>query len=259
MQPTSFPLITVEASTYSWNRGMNTHHEQPSLTKPGGVRLVRPGLKSIHSPVLSQVSQANSSHLHEGEDEAHSEVGNPVQWPSNYVGCWAVGLFKQLCSDQEGDPRWNTSSLMSMKLLDKAVWDWLNIQSRINKHHKAKALCSRWHSKSHVCSMFDVVYVHNMTGLIKHETFSIYFIYEQIMYDMEIIQDLFSSQQQGSSQTNYRSKATKTWMRITCTKEFMLAASSVIFPWSSLKTHLFVYYKEKWTLFTRNAELHILK
>lgn len=50
---------------------------------------------------------AYSFHLQEGEDEAHSEVGQPVEGSSNNVGSWAVGLFKQLRCDQEGNPRWN--------------------------------------------------------------------------------------------------------------------------------------------------------
>lgn len=49
---------------------------------------------------------AHSSHLHEREDEAHSEVGHPVKRTSNYVGCWPVGLLEQLRSYQERDPRW---------------------------------------------------------------------------------------------------------------------------------------------------------
>lgn len=49
---------------------------------------------------------SHGSHLHEREDEAHCEVGHPVKRTSNYVGCWAVGLFEQLRSYQERDPRW---------------------------------------------------------------------------------------------------------------------------------------------------------
>lgn len=60
----------------------------------------------------SEVEQleCDSSHLHEREDEAHGEVGNPVKGTSNDVGRWAVGLFEQLRSYQERDPRWNQTS-----------------------------------------------------------------------------------------------------------------------------------------------------
>lgn len=49
-----------------------------------------------------------AAYLQEGEDEAHGEVGQPVEGPSHDVGGRPVGLLEELCCDQEGNPRWKT-------------------------------------------------------------------------------------------------------------------------------------------------------
>lgn len=79
----------------------------------------------IFSDFKRQDSKSHNSHLHEREDEAHSEVGHPVKWTSNYVGCWAVGLFKQLRSYQEGDPRWNRTSTNEHEINITLMCLWL--------------------------------------------------------------------------------------------------------------------------------------
>lgn len=43
------------------------------------------------------------THLYEREQEAHSEVGQPVDSPGDHEGSRPVGLFKQLPGQDEGD------------------------------------------------------------------------------------------------------------------------------------------------------------
>lgn len=43
------------------------------------------------------------THLNEGEQEAHSKVGQPVYGAGNHEGSRSVGLFKQLPGQDEGD------------------------------------------------------------------------------------------------------------------------------------------------------------
>lgn len=158
--------------------------------------------------------QCYSSHLHERKDEAHSEVGHPVKWTSNYVGCWAVGLFKQLCSYQEGDPRWNRTStnghetnkmLMCLGLIkqyafrtDRIISSGLCGQSKQTPQTKTFMFRHklRWHNKSYVYSTLYVQCSKCPQYNWLDKTWNIFYLRNTLVeYDMKIIQGFFSSQQ----------------------------------------------------------------
>lgn len=53
--------------------------------------------------LCTRVRLDQAAHLYEWEQEAHSEVGQPVDGPGDHEGSRSVGLFKQLPGQDEGD------------------------------------------------------------------------------------------------------------------------------------------------------------
>lgn len=57
----------------------------------------------LSSVYCARVRLDQATHLYEREQEAHSEVGQPVYGPGDHEGSGPVGLFKQLPGQDEGD------------------------------------------------------------------------------------------------------------------------------------------------------------
>lgn len=53
--------------------------------------------------LCTRVRLDQAAHLYEWEQEAHGEVGQPVDGPGDHEGSRSVGLFKQLPGQDEGD------------------------------------------------------------------------------------------------------------------------------------------------------------
>lgn len=59
---------------------------------------------SARLPELTKKDEV--THLNEGKQEAHRDVGQPVHGARNHEGSRAVRLFKQFSGQDEGDPTW---------------------------------------------------------------------------------------------------------------------------------------------------------
>lgn len=77
------------------------NRQSRDCSSPQPILLTDLSLKYVTVLLITVLGQV--THLYEREQEAHSEVGQPVDGPGDHEGSRPVGLFKQLPGQDEGD------------------------------------------------------------------------------------------------------------------------------------------------------------